>query len=183
MSIETNKLAVRRYFDEIWNEGHLELIDTLFTDDYRGNISIYADKPVVGREGMRELVAMFLSGFPDFRATVLEQVGEGDTVVTQWTGQGTHEGDIMGVPLTHKVATIQGVMIAHFANGQMVRVRCTFDVLSLVQQLGFAPSLDLAQTPVGRAAFWLLARRRQVVIAGAATAGLVALKLRLGRTR
>ena len=173
MSAEENKLAVRRYFEEVWTKGNLDVIDELFTDDYTGNISIYGDEPVIGREGMRELVSTLRAAFPDIELGIEQQYADGDTVITHWRARATHQGDLFGVPATGRQAELRAVMIAHCRQGTIFRVRCTFDVLSLLQQLGLAPPLSVAQTPLGRAAFWLYVHKARAALAGLAVVGLL----------
>lgn len=57
-----------------------------------------------------------------------------------WTAHGTHHGDLMGVPLTHKQVTITGITLERLADGKIVEEWNIWDQLGLLQQLGAVPA-------------------------------------------
>ena len=66
MNLERNKSTVRRYIEEVINEGKVELIDELFVPD----LAAYVKESMSKR-----------SAFPDGREEILALVGEGNTVM------------------------------------------------------------------------------------------------------
>jgi steroid delta-isomerase-like uncharacterized protein len=138
MSTEENKAIARRVNDEVWSEGHLDVIDELFADDFVATI-VGAPEQIRGPQGFREFVVMYRTAFPDLRITVDEQFAEGETVVTRWTATGTNEGELMGIPATGKQATTAGININRISNGKLVEGWGLFDQLGLLQQLGAVP--------------------------------------------
>jgi steroid delta-isomerase-like uncharacterized protein len=139
MSAEENKAITRRINDEVWTNGNVDVTDELIADEYVHTV-VGAPEPIRGSQGFRELVTMYRSAFPDFRITTEEQIAEGDVVVTRWTGSGTHQGDLMGIPATGKQATTAGITIDRFADGKLVAGWAIFDQLGLLQQLGAVPT-------------------------------------------
>ena len=97
MSIEENKKAVRRMFEEVMNKGDLQAVDELVADDYRLN-----EPPGFppGKEGLRALANMYRTGAPDLHMTVEDMIAEGDQVAVRWTATGTQTGEMMGLPPT-----------------------------------------------------------------------------------
>lgn len=82
-----------------------------------------------------------------------DQISEGDRVVTRWTGQGTHLGELNGIPATGRAAQVWGVFIHRLAAGQITETWTSFDGLGLLHQLGVipaqaAPPATSAQDPV-----------------------------------
>jgi steroid delta-isomerase-like uncharacterized protein len=138
MSTEENKAIARRVNDEVWSEGHLDVIDELFADDFVATI-VGAPEQIRGPQGFREFVVMYRTAFPDLRITVDEQFAEGETVVTRWTATGTNEGELMGIPATGKQATTAGININRISDGKLVEGWGLFDQLGLLQQLGAVP--------------------------------------------
>jgi len=138
MSTEENKAIARRVNDEIWSEGHLDVIDELFADDFVATI-VGAPEQIRGPQGFREFVVTYRTAFPDLRITVDEQFAEGETVVTRWTATGTNEGELMGIPATGKQATTAGININRISDGKLVEGWGLFDQLGLLQQLGAVP--------------------------------------------
>ena len=82
-----NKAVVRRFWQEVFNEGNLDAADEIFARDH------VVHHPVLPERGrgsgvMKAIVAMFRQVSPDVRATVEAEVAEGDDVVTLWTARG-----------------------------------------------------------------------------------------------
>jgi predicted ester cyclase len=71
--------------------------------------------------------------------TVEDYLAEGDTVVSRWTGRGTHTGDLMGIAPTGEQVTVTGISIQRIANGKIVEAWSTYDMLGMFQQLGVVP--------------------------------------------
>jgi steroid delta-isomerase-like uncharacterized protein len=139
MSTEENKAIVRRVNDEVWSEGHLEVIDELIADNFVATV-VGAPEQIRGPQGFREFVVMYRKAFPDLRITVDEQFAEGETVITRWTATGTNEGELMGMPATGKQATTAGININRISGGKLVEGWGLFDQLGLLQQIGAVPT-------------------------------------------
>ena len=142
MSADTNKEIVRRLGVEPW-EGNLGVIDELVTTDYVGHDPAQPD--MQGPDGIKEFITGYLTGFPDGRITIDEQLAEGDLVATRWTGRGTHQGEMMGIPPTGKQVTVSGITISRVKNGKVVEEWSNWDTLGMLQQLGVVPAM--AGTP------------------------------------
>jgi steroid delta-isomerase-like uncharacterized protein len=142
MSAEDNKSLVRRVYEEIINKGNLNLADEAFASDY-----VYrspGSPELRGPEGFKQLVTMYRNAFPDLHLDLDNLIAEGDTVVSRWTGRGTHNGELMGIPPTGKQVTVTGVVISRFAGGKAVEDWELIDSLGMLQQLGAIPAPELA---------------------------------------
>ena len=138
MSADTNKEIVRRLGVEPW-EGKLGVIDELVAPDYVGHDP--AQPEMHGPEGIKEFITGYLAGFPDGRITIDGQLAEGDMVATRWTGRGTHQGELMGIPPTGKQVTVSGITISRVKNGKVVEEWSNWDTLGMLQQLGVVPEM------------------------------------------
>ena len=138
MSADTNKEIVRRLGVEPW-EGNLGVIDELVAPDYVGHDP--AQPEMHGPEGIKEFITGYLAGFPDGRITIDGQLAEGDMVATRWTGRGTHQGELMGIPPTGKQVTVSGITISRVKNGKVVEEWSNWDTLGMLQQLGVVPAM------------------------------------------
>ncbi len=82
------------------------------------------------------------TGFGDAKWTVHEVLDAGsDTVVTRWTGSGTHTGELLGIAPTGKSVNVDGIWIHRIADGKIVETWNVWDTLGMLQQLGVAPKL------------------------------------------
>jgi steroid delta-isomerase-like uncharacterized protein len=97
MSAEENKALARRWAEDIMNQRNLDVVDEIYASDFVAHDPTMPED-IRGVEGRREFYGMYQSAFPDAEITIEDQVAEGDKVVTRWTGRGTHQGELMGVP-------------------------------------------------------------------------------------
>jgi steroid delta-isomerase-like uncharacterized protein len=137
MSEEEVSTLVNRFTDEAWNGGNLDLIDELFAADYVGHDAPRPD-PVQGPEGMKDFLRMYHGAFSDAHITLDDVIIKDDKVVTRWTGRGTHDGDLMGIPPTGKKIEFVGIRIFRVAEGKIAEGWVVWDTFGLMRQLGKA---------------------------------------------
>ena len=131
------KEIVRRFYEEPWS-GDFGVIDELVSPDYIAH-DPSEPEPIRGPAGAKANVEKYLAGFSDARVTVDEQIAEGNTVATRWTGHGTHSGEIAGVAPTGKEVTVSGLTITRLENGLVVEEWTNWDTLGMLIQLGAVP--------------------------------------------
>lgn len=131
-SPEENKTILRRFIEEIWNRGNLEVADELFHP-----AAITPDAPLPpGPAGIKTIASMFLQAFPDLVMTIEDVIAEDDKVVGRFTETATHKGDFMGIAPTGKQVKFTELAILRIANGQIIESWFQFDSLGLLNQLG-----------------------------------------------
>jgi predicted ester cyclase len=81
------------------------------------------------------------AAFPDLRYAIESAVGEGDYVVQRLTAQGTMKGEFMGMKPNGKHAVWSSMDFVRLKDGEVVEYWGIEDQLSMLQQLGFAPTL------------------------------------------
>ena len=146
MSVEENRRTARRYFEELWNQGKLNIISEIIAPNHTHHDP--AAPHVSDRNGMKELIVHYRTAFPDVRFTVEDQIAEGDKVVTRWSVRGRHQGGLMGVAPTNKQMTVTGVDIHQIVNGQIVEHWSNWDMAGLQQQLGLTGGQQEAELTV-----------------------------------
>ncbi len=139
-SVEQNEAVVRQVLSLI-DERNLDEAFELYALDY-----IYHGPggELRGRDGIRGLWEVFLTGFPDLHSTIEDMVSEGDKVVLRWRVEGTHTGEFMGVAPSNKKITLGVTEIFRVENGQLVEAWDQFDQLGLMQQIGAIPMPETA---------------------------------------
>lgn len=142
MPAEENKATVRRFIDEAFNERNMEILDELVTPE-SFNHEAYNPEWQRGGDGYRRTFDWLFAAFPDFRCDVEDIVAEGDTVAARVTMRGTHEGEFVGIPATHKRISVQQIHWFRLDGGKLVERWAVRDDLGMMQQLG-------AMTPPGR---------------------------------
>ena len=136
---EQNKAVVRRFIEEVWNDGNLDAIDELISEDHVDHDPAQAAMPG-GREGVRAFVQMYKSGFPDAHIELGELIAEGDLVAGTWTATGTQTGDLMGIAPTGRSVTVTGIGVDRVRDGRIVESWANYDALGMLVQLGVAPA-------------------------------------------
>jgi len=86
------------------------------------------------------VLMVFRSAFPDLKVIVDEVIGEGDFTYLRWHGDGTHTGEMMGIPATGKPVHVTGMDILKLQDGKIQERWAEIDAFSLMQQLGVIPS-------------------------------------------
>ena len=144
MSTETNKTVSRRLFEEVWNKGNLAVLNELIAENHVSSGPGALPESPTGPEGTKQLVTLYRNAFPDVHFTIDEQIAEGDKVVTRWTADGTHQGELQGIPATGKVSTVTGIAIDRIVNGKIAESWGIFDQFGMMQQLGVIPTPETA---------------------------------------
>jgi predicted ester cyclase len=138
MPEQRNKQIVRRFVDEYQTnadaQAFAELIHPAFVDHSR--------PPGVaeGPEGVRQQFDLFRAAFSGFRATIDEQVAEGDLVVTRKRFHGVHDGDLLGIPPTGREVEIAVIDVVRVRDGRIAEHWNVVDRLGLLEQLGALPA-------------------------------------------
>lgn len=130
----------RRFVDEMCNGRRLSVADELFSADhsYRDPGSPWAGR---GPAGMKDVIGVYHRGVKDARWDVHSMIESGDTVVMRWTGSGTHTGELLGIPPTHKRVKVDGIWMLRVAGGKIVESWNCWDTLGMLQQLGVVPQM------------------------------------------
>lgn len=135
-STEANKVIVRRYRQEIMNEGNLNVVDELFPDKFAVN------GQEMSLETFKSLAAMGRTAFPDMCYTLEQIIAVDDMVVEHWTARGTHRGRLFGIAPTGRSYEAMGINIHHVADGKIVEIWEVGDALGMLQQLGIVHSWE-----------------------------------------
>ena len=137
---EENKALARRSW-EVVTEGNLDTLEDALAEVYANDFILReAGEDIVGTEGLTQFVSMMRSALPDLRITLEDDMAEGDRVVTRWIGQGTHQGELMGIAPTGNQVTITGITIHRIEDTKIVEEWSNWDALGLMQQIGAVPS-------------------------------------------
>jgi len=136
-SVEANKAAIRRLYDET-NKGNYDFLDELLAADFT-SYGGAGFKDLHSPAEFKELTMTFLKSFPDLWFQVDELIGEGDDVLVSGTLSGTHKGDFYGVAPTGNKVSWTGCAIFRFRGPQVIARWQEFDALGLMGQIQTPP--------------------------------------------
>lgn len=126
---EANKALARRWFEEGWSRGNLDVADRIFAPEF------LLGGERVGPEGPKQSVRSRRAAFSGLRVDVGLQVAEGPWVASWYTTRGTHVGEFAGVAPTGRAIFSEGIQLWRVENGLVVEDRNVFDRSRVVSQL------------------------------------------------
>jgi steroid delta-isomerase-like uncharacterized protein len=135
--METNSRIVRRFVEEVLNQGKIDLAGKFFWEDMVEQVPLPGQGP--GLEGLKEVLRGLRGAFPDMHWSIEEQIAEGDKVLTRFEWTGTHRGVFLGVPATNRPVKVWGMVIDRLQNEKIKDTRIIMDTLGLMMQLGAFP--------------------------------------------
>ena len=133
--LEKNKALVTRYFEEVWNQGKLEVLDEIIDSDYI-NHSPGMPNPHPGPEGLKPIVSAIRQAFPDLKYVIKNMVISEEQVAIHTTMQGTHLGNFFGLVPTGKMIKVSQMQIEQIKNDKIIAHWRVTDDLALLRQLG-----------------------------------------------
>lgn len=134
---EENKAVVKRWFEEVWNQGRAEAIDELFAAD--GVAHGLSDDPEASLRGpadFKPFHATFRGAFPDIVVEVVDTVAEGDKVAARCAVRGKHSGDQLGIAASNAPVDFTGMVIVRIKDGKIVEAWNNFDFMRMNKQIG-----------------------------------------------
>src|SRR3954471_22905751 len=135
MSDESSCALVRRFIDEVFNAGNFDAVDEILAPDYTHHDPTTQEFGS-GMEGFKRLMGYYRDAFPDLTITFEDQFAAGDRVVDRWTGQGTHQGELMGITATGKPVSAIGMSIHRIVDGRIAETWNIYDAAGMLRQLG-----------------------------------------------
>jgi steroid delta-isomerase-like uncharacterized protein len=128
--------VLRRWFEEVWNQGRMETIDELFP----ANAVLWGtgrpDASSTGPAEFKEFYKALRGACPDIRITVEDVAQEGDMAFARWTARMTHTGEGLGMPATNRAMTLSGMSACRAKDGKLAEGCNVWDQLGMLRALG-----------------------------------------------
>jgi len=136
----TADVLLRRWFEELWNQGRVETIDQMLAPNSVVHGLTPDDQPVVGPAAFKEQYWIFRKAFPDMRINVVRSVVQGNLGAVHCEVRGRHTGDTLGPPSNREVA-FQGMVFVKIDGEKFVEGWNSFDFMTMYQQIGLLPQV------------------------------------------
>jgi len=162
--LESKKLILKRHFNEVLNQGNLDVIDEIYADGYVLDAPVQTEGSVQdhgethGRDGLKRRVTLFRTAFPDIHFSVDNILAEDDQVAVQYTFTGTHTGKFGELDPTGQFISVTGILIALVRNDKIGSAISVFDSGDMMHQL--APN---HKSPIQHFADHLIERVRETL--------------------
>jgi steroid delta-isomerase-like uncharacterized protein len=129
-----------------WNAHDPDAVAALYAPDAKVRDS--GGDEGTGRDAVAARCAMFINAFPDLRVELLSIAVDGNKVCEEWRVTGTHEGELMGIPPTHKRTVNLGCSVTEVSeDGLTTRETAYWDAAKMLQDLGVMPQPEAQAAP------------------------------------
>lgn len=146
MTDEQKKQTVRKQIDAFNRHDEQGFLEPIA--EKAKSIDVPSGETHTGKEGARQTFQRWNQAFPDGKVTVKQELISGDTVILQFTGEGTQAGPLGPFPASNKRAKTEFVSVNKFdSQGKIVETALYYDQLSLLAQLGHLPIPAAAGAP------------------------------------
>jgi ketosteroid isomerase-like protein/predicted ester cyclase len=135
---------LQRMFDEIINEGRLDVADELFAEDYVDHGPM---GDLAGRDSFKQLVAQWRGAVPDVHCEISSVISQGDLCAWLVRTTGTHTGDGLGFPATGRRFETVSANVGRLRDGQAVEHWAEQGMFPMLVQLGVLPAPGAVPAP------------------------------------
>jgi steroid delta-isomerase-like uncharacterized protein len=134
-----NGTFIRKWFEDVWNQGREETIDAMCAEDAIGYGQAQHGADIHGRDHFKRFWHGFRAAFSNIHIDIHETIEQDDRVAARWTMKMTHSGAFLGIAPTNKRVSVNGISIQRLAGGQIIAGWDNWDQLGLLVQLGTVP--------------------------------------------
>ena len=129
---DQNKAVVRRWFEEVWNQGRREAIAEILAPEA---VLDECGEESVGPAGFYPYFDRMHAAFSNIHVTFHDAIAEDDIVCLRWSFTARHTGAGLGVAATGKEVHMTGITIVRIVGGKFVAGWQNWDMLGLMQQI------------------------------------------------
>jgi len=137
VSTVQGKSIIHRVLDEAFTQGNLAVVDELVAPNGISHHSSWGTP--ANRMGLKQLIAMLRTAFPNLSCTVEDEITQDNKVAAHWKIRGTQKGIFLGNPPTSKPIVVEGLIYVCIENEQIIESWLMIDQMSVLQQLGLVP--------------------------------------------
>jgi steroid delta-isomerase-like uncharacterized protein len=137
MSETENLNAVTRFIENVCNEGKLDEIDDLFTED----VVWHGGELVTGIIDFKQSIKETRETWRDINFKIQDSIAVDNKVAIRWIVTATHEGEFMGIPPSHEKFDTYGMEIFHFESGKIKEAWTVFDALTPAMKIGLVEAV------------------------------------------
>jgi predicted ester cyclase len=127
-----------RYVEEVLNHHHLDRLDAYLAPD----VVVHAPGAPAGLAGARQVLASYLSAFPDLHLTIDTLLALDGELLARLTASGTHSGPFLGVAPTGQRVSVCAFEVWRLRAGRCAEHWLQLDTGALYASSG-CPSTEL----------------------------------------
>jgi predicted ester cyclase len=129
---DADAAVARTALEQVCARGDMGLAGDCYATDFVDHVNAV---DLYGHEGIRKSTDLYRALFDDLEICVVDQISEGDRVVSRWVMTGSNRG---------RPAELSGITISRMEGGRIVEDWSALDSFELLRQLGLVRSLRAA---------------------------------------
>lgn len=142
ISTEEKKALIRRLYeglnDFIRTGEDISFLDRTFDKNMLQHMSGFPPN-TDNLDALKQMMPSLRKALADVKITVHDVIGEGDKVAARVSWEGTHKGEMMGIPASNKRLNVTEMHIYRFSDGKVVERWGEWDKFGMMQQIGVIP--------------------------------------------
>ena len=140
-------VLMRRWFQEVWNEGRESTIDEMFGADSKMWGVSRPDVCSQGPEDFKRFYRAMRDSFSDIRIDLTDIAQQDDIAYTRFTVTATHNGEGFGMAPSGKTIKLSGMCALRAQDGRITEGWNVWDQIGLARELGLLGAPALAMFP------------------------------------
>ena len=133
-SLEENKRIVRAFIDAAFNQHQPDRAAEYLTADIKWHGGTLGT--VEGRDNFAGLIGAIVAALPDLTNAEQDIIAERDIVSVRAVVEGTHQGDLLGIPASGKRVRWDAVDVYRIEGGKIAEEWAADDLLAFVYGVG-----------------------------------------------
>jgi steroid delta-isomerase-like uncharacterized protein len=142
-NLDDNKRIVRAFIDAAFNRHEADKAAEYMTTDIKWHGGTLGT--VEGRDNFAGLIGAIVAALPDLTNVEQDIIAERDIVSVRAVVEGTHKGDLLGIPASGKRVKWDAVDVYRIADGKIAEEWAADDLLAFVYGVGAYTPPWLAQ--------------------------------------
>jgi steroid delta-isomerase-like uncharacterized protein len=142
-NLEENKRIVRAFIEAAFNQHRADKAAEYMTPDIKWHGGTLGT--VEGRDNFAGLIGAIVAALPDLKNVEQDVIAERDIVSVRAVVQGTHKGDLLGIPASGRQVKWDAVDVYRVADGKIAEEWAADDLLAFVYGVGAYTPPWLAQ--------------------------------------
>jgi predicted ester cyclase len=135
-NVDENKQIIQKSIQVVWREQNLSALKDFWTEDCLNHAMPMADnRGLNSLKTYHESLLTNFAAFSNMQIEILQQIAEGDRVVTYMQSRGKHTGMFCEIPPTGKNISMSVIRIDRIQDGKIAEHWSVSDAGELIQQL------------------------------------------------
>ena len=133
--LDENKKLIETYFFRVWNNGELDLLDSIIDENYINHSPGGPVTPPLGPSGLKPIVVAMRQGFPDLHYSIKDLVITGNRIVARVVMTGTLLGELWDMQPNGKKIEVTQINIEYVKDGRITEHWRLTDEVKMMKQL------------------------------------------------